>query len=120
MSEQRKIRFNGKEQGPHSLDELYRMAKRKEIDHNVEFLSEITDDWLPLVGIMEDFNPSRKKLERLRAIGIKTIGIIGAEYSCPVCLSLCAKVFPIDNVPALPPEGCTCFPWCRLSIGAVG
>ena len=119
MREQRKIRFKRKELGPYTLDRLERMAKQKEFDQTTEFLSVITDQWLPLVGIMEDFNPFIDSLKRLRKAGIKEVGLIGTEDDCPVCLSLCLKSYSIDNVPKLPPKDCKCFPWCRLSFGAV-
>src|ERR1035438_2400066 len=119
MSEQRKIRFDGKVQGPHSLDQLNRMAKRREFDRSAEFFSIITEEWLPLAGIMEDFDPSTDRLKQLRKAGIKEVGIIGTEDACSVCLSLCRKTYSLGNVPRLPPKGCTCFPWWELSIGAV-
>ena len=123
MSEKRKIKVNGEEQGPYSIAQLYRMATRKEIDYTAEFLSEKTNAWLPLAGIIDDLDTTitaDQRIQQMKRAGITKVGILGsgANGDCPVCGSLCKETYSIDNVPMLPPEGCTCVPWCRLCITA--
>ena len=48
MSDNRKIRFQGEELGSYSIDQLYRMAMRGDIDHTAEFWSERESSWRPL------------------------------------------------------------------------
>ena len=113
----RKIRFDGREMGSISLKKLYRMRLRGDIGESTEFLSEITNVWLPLSGIMEDFKPNTQdKLKQMAEIGIRSVGILGTIEDCAACLALTIGVYPIDQVPMLPPEDCKCVPWCRLTV----
>lgn len=114
MSDKRKIRFQGEELGELSIDRLYRMASRGDIDHTAEFWSEQAQDWRGLAGIIFDLQPP--SLDDMRAAGIAKVEILGSgSNDCPFCLALQERDFPIDAVPTLPPQGCTCVPWCRCT-----
>lgn len=114
MSDKRKIRFQGEDLGELSIDRLYRMASRGDIDHTAEFWSEQAQDWRGLAGIIFDLQPSR--LDDMRAAGITKVEILGSgSDDCPICTALQGRDFSIDDVPTLPPSGCTCIPWCRCT-----
>jgi hypothetical protein len=112
MSDKRKIRFQGQELGILSLDRLYRMATRGDVDHTAEFWSEREQAWRSLAGIMFDIEPPHT--DDMRSAGITTVQITGSgSDDCPACKALEGKVYPIDSIPTLPPSDCTCIPWCR-------
>jgi hypothetical protein len=112
MSDSQKIRFGGRELGSFSIDQLYRMALKGEVDHTAEYWSERQQSWCSLAGIICDLYPSR--VAEMKKSGIAKIEILGSgEEDCPSCAALQLRIYPIDKVPALPPEGCTCVPWCR-------
>jgi hypothetical protein len=113
--ENRKIRSDGKELGIFSIDQLYRMAMRGDINHTSEFWCERQSAWLPLAGIIIDMYPSR--LDQMRDTGFKKVKILGSNSDdCPACLDLQKNAYPIDEAPTLPPKDCTCIPWCRLEF----
>jgi len=115
MKDARKIWFQDKELGEYSIDQLYRMATRKEIDRTAFFWSEKESAWRPLAGIIFDMQPS--SVEAMKAAGIKKVQILGSGFKdCPACRGLQKKSYPIDEVPALPPTDCTCVPWCRCDV----
>ena len=99
--------------GSHSIRDLYRMATRGEINYTAEFWSEKEQSWQPLAGLIFDFSPSR--VDDMRSAGITKVEILGSgsDDDCPICAGLQKRVFGIDEVPVLPPAGCTCVPWCR-------
>lgn len=111
MSDRYKIRFQGDELGDYSVDQLYRMAMRGEIDHTAEFWSARESSWRPLAGIIIDSSPSR--VGDMRQAGITKVKILGSGDDCPICSALQERVYGIDEVPTLPPPSCTCVPWCR-------
>ncbi len=114
MSDKRNIRFRGEELGEFSIDKLYRMASRGDIDHAAEFWSQQAHDWLPLAGIIFDLNPS--SLDDLKSAGITRVEILGSGMDdCPACEAIQGRDYPITEVPTLPPPGCTCAPWCRCT-----
>jgi hypothetical protein len=112
MSDNRKIRFQGKDLGSHSIRALDRMATRGEINHTAEFWSETEQAWCPLAGIIFDFSPPR--LDDMRSAGITKVRILGSgSEDCPACAALQEIVYAIEEVPKLPLAACTCVPWCR-------
>jgi hypothetical protein len=124
MSEERKIRCNGVERGAFNIDYLYRARMRGDFDHTAEFFSERKDQWLPLAGIIEDLDSTVTAVERLkqfRDIGIWKVKLLGSggRGDCPLCKALAKKTYKVDQVPTIPPEGCSCNPWCSLTIVAV-
>jgi len=61
-----------------------------------------------------------RDLRRLREIGVKQATFVCVNGgSCEACLKMTAKVFPLENFPALPYENCTCEMGCRCSMRAV-
>ncbi|MDR2673890.1 MAG: hypothetical protein LBC18_03235 [Opitutaceae bacterium] len=116
----RKIRAAGVEQGEIPLDRLYRLLTRGELAEPVEFYSPARGAWLPIAGIMDDISAARdERLHDLRAARVKCVRILGAGDECPACAALLEKTYTPATVPALPPAGCTCDPWCRCVIIAV-
>lgn len=120
MSEKRRIKFNGEDLGEIAFQKLYRMRMRGDIDHTAEFLSAKTNCWLPLAGILEDLDTSITNDERVRQIkecGIMTVSLLGSgsDGDCPICKAL-VKKYPVDGVPTIPPENCSCNPWCALTV----
>jgi GYF domain 2 len=112
VSDKRKVRFEGVELGPLSLDRLYRMVTRGEIGTTAEFWSDRQKQWLPLAGILVDIEPSR--IGDMKSAGIRKVKILGSgPDDCPACMAIQEKVYPVDQVPILPPADCACNPWCR-------
>jgi len=110
----RKVRCGG-EEGLLALSKLNRLVSRGDIDGTAEFWSEARQAWLPLVGIMFDIYPDR--LPQMLKAGVRKVSILGsAPDDCPACAALQNKLFSIADVPALPPAGCSCVPWCRLTV----
>jgi hypothetical protein len=105
-------------EGPFSVDDLFRMAKRGDVDHKTLFWSESSQQWQPLTGLMFDIQPT--DLSQFFQAGIKLIEIIdsGTGEDCPQCIALTGKKFPLESTPVLPPPECTCIPWCRCVVVA--
>ena len=118
MNENRKIRFQGKDLGSHSIRDLDRMDARGKINHTAEFWSETDHAWRPLAGIIFEFSPPR--LDDMRSAGVTKVEIRGSCSDCPTCTALQKIVYAIDAVPKLPPADCTCVPWCRCVEIAAG
>lgn len=121
MSDDRKIRFEGREEGPYSIDKLFRMATRGDFDHTAEFFAEKSNQWLPIAGIIDDLDSTLTTEERVRQIreaGIKNVEFLpgDAKTDCPSCRAIAKEVYPIDSVPKVPPSDCSCVPWCRLCL----
>ena len=115
MSEERKIRFGGEELGPLTIDRLYRMALRGDVNHTAKFWSDREQAWLPLVGIMFDIEPSR--IDDMKSAGITKVQVSGSgSEDCPACKALEGKIYSINDIPTLPPPNCTCVPWCRSMV----
>jgi hypothetical protein len=119
MSDERRIRFAGEELGTFKFDALYRARMRGDFDHTAEFFSERKSQWLPLPGLLEDLETTVTMAERVRQmkeVGITKVKLLpgGTKGDCAVCRGLAKKVYPIDHLPTVPPEGCTCKPWCSL------
>ncbi len=101
--------------GPFTVQQLYRMAQRGEIDNHTLFWSERSKKWLPLPNLLRDIYPDDDKLKQMRDCGIDRIKVIGSGWDdeCDSCRKLIERTFSIDAAPELPPQGCTCIPWCR-------
>jgi len=57
----------------------------------------------------------------MRECGIKRVGILSSgEEDCPACQSHAGKTYPINAVPDVPFEGCTCEQGCRCIAIAKG
>jgi hypothetical protein len=54
-----------------------------------------------------------KRLKGLTARGAEAIQILGSgSQDCPVCAALDGQVFKATQVPSIPPETCSCLPYC--------
>ena len=116
MSEKRRIRFQGEELGEFSIRQAMRGAERGEIDHTAEYWSEREKKWRKLPSFIDDF-ADHDPLDDMKRAGIKKAQVLGAdEADCPACKSIQKQIFPIDATPELPPENCTCIPWCRCCL----
>ena len=119
MSDERKIRFEGQELGTLSINQLYRMATRGDINYTAEFWSEREHDWRLLAGIMFDIEPLHT--DDMKSAGITNVQLLGSgPDDCPACKALQGKTYLIDDIPVLPPANCTCVPWCRSTVIAAG
>jgi hypothetical protein len=114
MSDERKIRFNGMELGPYTVDRLFRAVTSKEFDHTTEYFSERQQAWRSIVGLLEDYYPVAEKIKRMREDGITSVKIVSGSdrEDCPACRAITDQIYQIDHVPTLPPAGCKCVPWC--------
>lgn len=119
MIERREIRADGEEVGDLTLPQLMRAIERAEFDGALEYLSVKTGEWLPVVGILNDYI-DHDRLADLREAGVRRVSVIGAGDDCPVCYALTGRVLEIGDVPSLPPPGCSCIPWCRCTLIASG
>lgn len=105
------------QQGPFPVTKMFRMATAGDIGPTTLFWSDAKQQWLPLTGVMFDIEPSR--LNEMASAGIEKIEVLGSRQDdCAACSALAGKSFPIAGAPDLPPGGCECVPWCRLTIGA--
>jgi hypothetical protein len=119
MSDKRQIRFNGEDLGEYTIDALYRDRMRGDIDHTAEFLSVKSNAWLPLAGILDDLDSTvttAERLQQMKEAGITKVEFLpsGNKGDCPVCRALAKEAYSVDAVPTIPPENCTCTPWCTL------
>jgi hypothetical protein len=114
-----RLLIDGSQCGPYSIDKLCRLAKQEAINHRTLFWSDRQQQWLPLTALMFDLHPNR--LEEMRGCGVKFVEVIcsGTGEDCIVCRQLTGKTYDIDVAPVLPPDGCTCNPWCRCMFIAV-
>jgi hypothetical protein len=97
------------------------MATRGDFDHTAQFFSEKSKQWLPIAGIIDDLEATvttEERLKDLKQMGFKKVKFLPGDETtdCPSCRAIAKKVHPIDNVPKVPPDDCTCVPWCRLCL----
>ncbi len=64
---------------------------------------------------------NRVRLQEMKEAGIRRVKILSPRNSddCPTCRSNDGKTYPIDGVPILPHEGCTCECGCRCITIAI-
>ena len=61
-----------------------------------------------------------QELERMRSIGISDAKILCCNAgSCEPCMKISGKRFPLDRLPELPYEKCTCDLGCRCFLAAI-
>ena len=108
--------------GPFTVDRLYRMWKSGDIDNRTPFWSERSKKWLPLLHLLQDMYPDRDRLDQMRQAGITRVKLLDSALAenCDACRKLAGQTCSIDNAPELPPDGCTCSPWCGCLHGAIG
>ena len=106
--------WKAQSKGPLTVQQLYRMVKRGEIDNHTLFWSERRREWLPLVQLLSDMYPDRDSLNQMRRVGITRVKMLASVLAenCDACRKLAGLTYSIDSAPELPPEDCTCFPWC--------
>lgn len=117
MRYRRRIRCGGEEFGFLALQEIGRLRANGDLDQTTEFYSTKRKAWFPIAGLMFDVEPARtvSELKEMRFTHARIIGVGWEGGDCPACVAI-HQVYPIDDLPALPPEGCTCVPWCRSVI----
>jgi hypothetical protein len=123
MTDERRIRHHGQDFGFWRICDLYRAMLEGKFDHTVEFLSLRVNHWLPIVGILEDLDrmETAEQVRNWKKKGIKTVQFLPAccGRGCSQCKAIAGKTYLIDEMPTIPPKGCTCIPWCMLSPCAV-
>jgi hypothetical protein len=92
--------------GPFTVQQVYRMAKRGEINNHTPFWSERSQQWLPLLHLLKDMYPDRDQLDQMRNAGIKRVKVIGSglDDDCDACRKLTGQLYAIDDAPELPPK----------------
>ena len=61
-------------------------------------------------------------IQGFKEVGIEKVELLpaGLPDECETCRATNGKVYPVDQVPELPLEGCSCEKWCRVWVVAVG
>jgi hypothetical protein len=97
------------------------MAESGEIGPTTLFWSEWKAEWLPLKGLMFDIDEPSDRLADFIDSGISHVQILGSGHDteCAACAGLAERFFRAEVAPTLPPEECTCIPWCRCIYIAV-
>lgn len=113
-----KIRLDGAEVGPLTFRELGHLITAGKVTRNTPMWSERWQQWTTVAEALDEFYPENKpslRLDDMRSAGVRFAELLGTndERDCPACRALAGKVFSIDQVPSIPPDGCTCEPWCR-------
>jgi len=118
MSETRLVRHDGINLGAMDLRRSKRLIERFGNADGFEFWYERKREWLPIAGLIHDFDDAPEpRITQMASAGIAYVKILGVEgEDCPVCAALTKRTFPIDKAPAIPPKGCKCVPWCRLVV----
>ena len=99
--------------GPFPLKELLILSQNGEVDRNTMYFEPATNDWRPLGQLYHEQKAERLAYLRDSGMGAVQIAGGGLDDECPVCRALLDKIFPIAEAPVLPPENCTCEPWCK-------
>jgi hypothetical protein len=105
----------GEEQsGPYPLREVLDLSRSGKVNRNTMYFEPAINDWRPLSKLYQEQKAER--LAYLRDSGMPAVQIAagGLADECPVCCELLDKVFPITEAPVIPPEKCTCEPWCKM------
>jgi hypothetical protein len=71
-------------------------------------------DWTVEARMLLFYALGKRSIQAMKQAGIKRVEILvsGNQDDCPICRSDSGKVFPIDSVPTLPYEHCTCETGC--------
>ena len=101
------------QKGPFQLREVLELSRKGEVNRETMYFEPTINDWRPLAQMYVEEKAQR--LAYLRGAGMPAVQIAGGGLhdECPVCRELLDQVFPIDQAPVLPPEKCTCEPWCK-------
>lgn len=109
------IRGAGEEWGKLTLQQAHRMLSRGDISPPIEYFSDRAKAWRPIAGIMFELEPDR--LQDLRNSGFRRVEVAGSgDEDCEHCAALLDRSFAIEETPKLPPEKCSCIPWCRCMV----
>lgn len=110
------IHYNGETQGPYTPERLMRMRTKGELPDSTLFWSESRQLWLPIAALLNDLERGTT-VEAMLELGFKKVEVLssGTGDECPACLAI-EGVHNIERAPKLPPDGCTCIPWCRCCL----
>jgi hypothetical protein len=84
MSDKRKVRFEGVEEGPFDLQKIMRMRERGELGNTAEFWSLRDKAWKPIVAMMTDFEVYDD--DRLRCVKLES-----SEFGCSHLAAMIAQ-----------------------------
>jgi len=99
--------------GPFPAREILDMCRNGQVNRSTMYFEPSIDDWRPLAQLFNEQKSER--LAYLRGAGMGAVQIAGGgqDDECPTCRALLDQVFPIAEAPSIPPENCTCEPWCK-------
>jgi GYF domain 2 len=99
--------------GPFTPREILDLCRDGYVDRNTLYFEPAVNEWRPLAQLYEE--EKQERLAYLRSAGIGAVQIAGGgqDDECPACRELLDKIFPIADAPIIPPENCTCEPWCK-------
>ena len=111
-ADMRWLRKNEQRTGPFTVQQLYRMAKRGEIDRHTVFWSDRRQQWLRLAYLLDDIYPTKENLNQMRVAGIKRVKVINTDWNdladwantCDTCRKLNGQIYSINTAPELPPQ----------------
>lgn len=122
-NDKRKVRFGDLVfDDPLSLYRIMHLIKDYGADAPGEFWSEREGDWRTMVGVLNDFRPyPDERLASMIEAGIQWVKVLDSGHSddCPACKKLAGQRYRISSPPRLPPNGCSCRPWCRCCMISV-
>jgi hypothetical protein len=104
----------GEEQsGPFPLKEILDLSRNGQVDRNTMYFEPAINDWRPLAQLFNEQKADRLAYLHDAGMGAVQIAGGGLDDECPACRELLDQIFPISNAPVIPPENCTCNPWCK-------
>ncbi len=74
-------------------------------------------DWTVEARMLLFYALGKSRIQAMKRAGIKRVKFLasGNQDDCPTCRSDSGRVFPIDSIPTLPHERCTCETGCRCA-----
>src|SRR5204862_4087705 len=104
--------------GPFKPREIIEMSRNGQVDRDTIYFEPAINDWRHLSELYQEEKAER--LAYLRNAGMPAVQFTGGGLNdeCPVCRELLDRILPIAEAPAIPPENCTCIPWCKATYVA--
>jgi hypothetical protein len=92
------------------------------MNKSVPFHSSRSDDFSrsrQIVHIdLRAFNARRVKEMSNRGDALIQV-LAASDQDCPVCTGLDGQIFSANELPAIPPENCTCLPYCTCVLTVI-
>lgn len=102
--------------GPYPVDVIYKMGFAGFVDGETQYFDDAAQTWRPLVALMRGVR-WQQSLSAFAQGGVEHCQTLPSGFAdCAACHKLTRKKFTISEPPQMPPEGCTCRPWCRCTL----